>query len=124
VLPFGHQYGWLDAADAPDLWQAAVKGHVWQLDRYRGWTALPRPAQAAAIALRQRIEAAAADDIAVTSVRERSSAAWQVDLTYGDRPFRARIQRQTRPALPKSCGGAPKPAVRYDVTQLQATRSA
>jgi len=124
VLPFGHQYGWLDAADAPDLWQDAVKGHVWQLDRYRGWTAQPRPAQAAAIALRQRMETLAADDIAVTSVLERSSDAWQVDLTGGDRPYRAWVQRRTGRALPKSCGGAPKPAVRYDVTQLQATRPA
>jgi len=57
-------------------------------------------------------------------VLERSSDAWQVDLTGGDRPYRAWVQRRTGRALPKSCGGAPKPAVRYDVTQLQATRPA
>ncbi len=56
VLPWGLHLGRLEAGEADRLWTAVDAGRIHRLDRCRGETSLTKPAQAAAIHIREQQE--------------------------------------------------------------------
>lgn len=129
VLPHGFQYGWLEPEDAEPLWSTTQEERIWSLDRYRGQVAFPRPAQAAAIAVRRHLgershaSSPAAcfhiDAVRIDALDLVGTDRWRVDLASARQAYRAEVVKKTGEPLPKSCGASPKPSSWYDVTDIR-----
>ena len=116
VLPHASQYGWLEPEEAAPLVRAHRRGHLYRLDRFRGHTGLPRPVQAAAAFLRERLDARALDALApVELVRcgEDDRSIWRVRFRVGEGLYDVRVAREEGERLPASCDAAPEVATRF-----------
>ena len=94
VLPHGLYYGRLDPSAALTVAQAHLAGRL-DLDRLRGRSCSPMPAQAAEIALRRSLDIVGLDDVWLESAR-RSGQHTHVVFTDGRR--RHRVLVRTTPA--------------------------
>jgi hypothetical protein len=119
VLPLGLQYGWLDPGEAGRFWGAVAGGRLFDLDRYRGHVAFPRPAQAAAIQARRDYDLLGVGDVRLLEVTSESEA-WTVRLSapHGEQVYR--VTKEPGPVLVKSCAQAAKPTSTYAATQVDA----
>lgn len=119
VLPHGLQYGWLDPEEAGRFWEAVAGGRLFDLDRYRGHVAFPRPAQTAAIQARREYDLLGSGDVRLLEVTSESEA-WTVrlDIPYGERVYR--VTKEPGPVLVKSCAKAAKPTATLTATRVDA----
>jgi hypothetical protein len=117
VLPHGAHYGWIRPADVGSLIEAHRSGRVFDLGRYRGRVDLPRPVQAACIALRRRLDLHAVDAVAGHIVEAKGST-WHVAVRTHDDTYRAQVQqRADGPVVRHSCASeTPTPSTSLRVT--------
>ncbi|MET7452372.1 sucrase ferredoxin [Streptomyces sp. NPDC005574] len=120
VLPYGHAYGRVGAADVEAILHDVQEGRV-VVDGCRGNSAWERPGQAAELAVRTSVHEYAAD--ALTVVRTDGTAPrWEVTVAHTDgRHWRVVVaQGASSPPRPETCGtsvlGSP---ARMDVVRVQ-----
>jgi hypothetical protein len=118
VLPHGTHYGWLRPDDVPDLLAAHRDDQLYDLDRTRGHVYLPRPVQAACLALRRRLGLTDLGAVQEATAGERGDGTWTVRVTADGQVHTARVHQDERTvAFPHSCGSdETKPDVAWRVT--------
>lgn len=94
--------------------EAVGAGRI-HLPTYRGSAALPRPAQAAEVAVRVRTGLARPEDVSVTDWTVTGTVA-TVSATTPDGTHRVVVEQRSLPPRPTSCGGAPKAVHPWVVT--------
>lgn len=111
MLPTGYTYGRLDTTASAAVVAAAFAGVV-AIDGLRGRSVYSPAAQAAEIAVRERIEAGPAE----LSVLEADGT---IIVSHIDgRSWRVAMASRSLPARPASCGAAPKPVEAVSVVSL------
>lgn len=133
LLPSGFLYGRLDAAAGAEILAAAQEGRLAALDRMRGRSSGPAPAQAAAIAVRIEAGAVGIDDLDVLHrvgehsvpvplglAPERDEVRLEVRHVDG-RAWDVRVRRETvAPDRAESCGKAAVAAVGWRAVDVVA----
>ncbi len=119
LLPSGHAFGRLDPESARAVLDAAAVGDLAPIDRHRGRTSLPQPAQSAETAVRAAEGITALDDLdALRRVGDRvlpaglrwsgedGSSTAEVEVRHHDgRAWHVSVVRETLPEpKPESCG--------------------
>lgn len=109
VLPLGLCYGRVEAQEADALVAATRASAIHELGRLRGRTCYPSEAQAAEVALRERL--GARDALALrllSSQRNDEHFVVRFGEAESGRAHELTVQRETLPPAPASCGAAPK----------------
>lgn len=109
-LPEGLSFGRIAPKRAPELVRELAAGRV-PLDVLRGRTTVSPEAQAAEIAVRQRLGLTGTGDVQIVAVEDGV-----VRMATADGVVEVAVERREGPALPASCGAEPEPGVRYVVT--------
>jgi hypothetical protein len=104
-LPEGVAYGFLEPADAPKL-AAACKGLQIHLDRFRGRTFHPPPAQAADSHVRQELGLLGVDDVRLLGIENVAAGRWEVRLAAVGEPRRFGVRAEAEPEALVSCSPA------------------
>jgi hypothetical protein len=116
ALPEGVHYGRLREDDVPALLEALERGRLHDLDRLRGRTLHPAPAQAAEHWLRREHGLLDLDAVQVDELRFEGGDTWRVDARVAGTPRRLRVQREAMTTLRHaSCGADPTPPKRWVV---------
>lgn len=108
VLPAGVCYGRVAPEEAEALVTASAGGVLHDLSRIRGRTAYPSAAQAAEVALRQRLSERRADALQLRDVRESDAGEYVVRFLAAGSEHTVSLRREALPPSPASCGAAPK----------------
>jgi len=129
LLPEGACYGRLDQADALRVVRAHRSGRT-VVERLRGLTRLPAPAQAAHVwglaelARREPTAARPMEAIEIGTVVEGEGEGEFTCAVHGvdglEGVSLVRVARQELPAAPLSCGKSPEPATSHVVTAVKA----
>lgn len=124
VLPSGHTYGRLSAAQAEQVFDAARAGTVSEVG-LRGRSSTPPVAQVAEVAVREMIDPAAPDALRATvesgDVPKHGAASGIATVRHDDgRAWRVEVEARELEPRTASCGKAPSPARAWRVTELVA----
>lgn len=112
-LPAGLAFGRVDPAEARTFVAALGAGQL-PLATFRGRTSFEPEAQAAEIAVRQRLDLGGQGDVTLVSIDgKRVRLATPTGITDVD------VRREPGPPLPASCGADPESEVRYAVSTIE-----
>lgn len=116
TLPDGHYYGRVSPAEVPALAAAVREGRIAPA-HYRGRCGLPPPAQAAEIALRERLDLWDMDEVSVADVELLGENLWRVTVTSdgADYPLRVTGGLSEFEILESSADSAFKRVMQYAV---------
>ncbi len=117
LFPHGLVYGHLEAERGAEVLAAYADGRI-VLDRFRGRTSHPMPAQAADHAVRSRYGLDGVDDVQLLMTeRERGRA--RVRLQLPEREAEVHLLRRTLPRIRLTCSAtAAEPPVTWDVASI------
>lgn len=101
VFPHGLVFGRVEPERGPEVVAAYARGFI-VLDRYRGRTSHPMPAQAAEVAVRVRMGLDRIDDVRLLSVQRGGDIA-TVHLALPDSDVRVTVSREELPPMQLTC---------------------
>ena len=113
-MPDGISYGRVQADEAEALIAATGRGDFHDLARVRGRTAYGSEAQAAEVALRERLGELRLDALTLLEVEKLSAGESRVRFCAREsgREHEVSVVREPLPAMPQSCGAPAKPGAR------------
>jgi (2Fe-2S) ferredoxin len=118
VLPEGLLYGRVDTDNVGDIVERHARGEI-VLDRWRGRTAVPQPAQAAEWFARRATGQTGVDDVALARI-DGGGNRWQVDLRAGDQRLIVGVeQTATGSARLTGCAGDTADPGRWRLVSLR-----
>lgn len=120
AMPSGQCLGRVTKDDAPSVFQALETGHLPALSLIRGRVCWPRPAQAAALTLRNREGLSADGDVRLRGCTEAPAEAgetnrFEVSLQVAGKAISVCVAEHRVEGLIASCGDAPKAVSRFEV---------